>query len=139
MAKAAADHGDTHKDDRYRSFAARAAAECLIGLLRSGAAILPARAGSVAHGAGTAAPCSPPVAAAPSPASATLYAALVQLLPSQIDELLIYFPAAEAHIAGTAPASRARDLVRWLEGQTPATQAAVRAQLHRLAPGRFPQ
>lgn len=44
VAKAAADHGDTLKDDRYRSFAARASAECLLQLLRNGADLLPGRA-----------------------------------------------------------------------------------------------
>jgi nucleoside phosphorylase len=55
VAKAVSDHGDSFKDDRYRDFAARAAAECLIGLLRGCADLLPERApGSPAnapHGA----------------------------------------------------------------------------------------
>lgn len=40
VAKAAADFGDEFKDDRYRTFAARASAECLIALLRRGADLL---------------------------------------------------------------------------------------------------
>lgn len=43
VVKAAADHGDIFKDDRYRTFAARASAECLIQLLRKGADLLPSR------------------------------------------------------------------------------------------------
>jgi nucleoside phosphorylase len=41
VAKAVSDFGDAFKDDRYRTFAARAAAECLIGLLRKSADLLP--------------------------------------------------------------------------------------------------
>lgn len=41
VAKAVSDFGDSLKDDRYRAFAARAAAECLIALLRSSADLLP--------------------------------------------------------------------------------------------------
>jgi nucleoside phosphorylase len=43
VAKAASDYGDTFKDDRYRQFAARAAAECLIALLRDAVDLLPDR------------------------------------------------------------------------------------------------
>ncbi len=43
VAKAVSDYGDAFKDDRYRTFAARAAAECLIGLLRESADLLPGR------------------------------------------------------------------------------------------------
>lgn len=38
IAKAASDFGDRFKDDRYRTFAARASAECLLQLLRTGPA-----------------------------------------------------------------------------------------------------
>lgn len=41
VAKGVSDHGDSFKDDRYRVFAARAAAECLIALLRGCADLLP--------------------------------------------------------------------------------------------------
>lgn len=44
VAKGVSDHGDPFKDDRYRAFAARAAAECLIALLRGCADLLPERA-----------------------------------------------------------------------------------------------
>jgi nucleoside phosphorylase len=37
VAKGVSDHGDAFKDDRYRQFAARAAAECLIAFLRGAA------------------------------------------------------------------------------------------------------
>jgi hypothetical protein len=40
VAKGVSDHGDGFKDDRYREFAARAAAECLIALLRGAADLL---------------------------------------------------------------------------------------------------
>lgn len=40
VAKAASDFGDEFKDNRYRTFAARAAAECLIALLCRGADLL---------------------------------------------------------------------------------------------------
>lgn len=40
VAKGVSDYGDTFKDDRYRHFAARAAAECLIALLRGAADLL---------------------------------------------------------------------------------------------------
>jgi len=40
VAKAVSDFGDTYKDDRYREFAARASAETLIMLLRSGAHLI---------------------------------------------------------------------------------------------------
>jgi nucleoside phosphorylase len=43
VAKAVSDYGDTFKDDRYRHFAARASAECLITLLRNSADLLPGR------------------------------------------------------------------------------------------------
>ncbi len=43
VAKAASDFGDAFKDDRYRQFAARAAAECLIALLRDAADLIPGR------------------------------------------------------------------------------------------------
>jgi nucleoside phosphorylase len=43
VAKAVSDYGDTFKDDRYRQFAARASAECLISLLRNSADLLPGR------------------------------------------------------------------------------------------------
>lgn len=43
VAKGVSDYGDAFKDDRYRHFAARAAAECLIALLRDGADLLPGR------------------------------------------------------------------------------------------------
>ena len=50
VAKAVSDFGDTYKDDRYRKFAARASAEALVMLLRSGAHLIlsPAK-GSVPH------------------------------------------------------------------------------------------
>lgn len=41
VAKGVSDYGDALKDDRYRLFAARAAAECLIALLRESADLLP--------------------------------------------------------------------------------------------------
>ena len=41
VAKGVSDYGDSFKDDRYRLFAARAAAECLISLLRKSADLLP--------------------------------------------------------------------------------------------------
>lgn len=41
VAKGVSDYGDSFKDDRYRHFAARAAAECLIALLRGAADLLP--------------------------------------------------------------------------------------------------
>lgn len=41
VAKGVSDYGDILKDDRYRSFAARAAAECLIALLRDAADLIP--------------------------------------------------------------------------------------------------
>ena len=41
IAKGVSDHGDQFKDDRYRIFAARAAAECLIALLKRTAHLLP--------------------------------------------------------------------------------------------------
>lgn len=56
VAKAASDHGDPFKDDRYRHFGARAAAECLIGLLRQGADLLPGRAAPQARWVAKAAP-----------------------------------------------------------------------------------
>jgi nucleoside phosphorylase len=40
IAKGVSDYGDPFKDDRYRHFAARAAAECLISLIRNGADLL---------------------------------------------------------------------------------------------------
>lgn len=40
VAKGVSDFGDSFKDDRYRQFAARASAECLIALLRDGAELL---------------------------------------------------------------------------------------------------
>ncbi len=43
VAKAVSDYGDAFKDDRYRQFAARAAAECLIALLRDAADLIPGR------------------------------------------------------------------------------------------------
>lgn len=43
VAKGVSDYGDSFKDDRYRQFAARAAAECLIILLRGAADLLPGR------------------------------------------------------------------------------------------------
>lgn len=43
VAKGVQDYGDTFKDDRYRTFAARASAECLIALLRNNADLLPGR------------------------------------------------------------------------------------------------
>lgn len=43
VAKGVSDFGDAFKDDRYRQFAARAAAECLIALLRDGVELLPSR------------------------------------------------------------------------------------------------
>ncbi|MFL5353926.1 effector-associated domain EAD1-containing protein [Archangium sp.] len=43
VAKGVSDYGDTFKDDRYRHFAARASAECLITLLRNSADLLPGR------------------------------------------------------------------------------------------------
>ncbi|AUX28369.1 uncharacterized protein SOCE836_004390 [Sorangium cellulosum] len=45
VAKGVSDYGDLLKDDRYRTFAARAAAECLISLLRGCADLLPERVG----------------------------------------------------------------------------------------------
>ncbi|NOS87979.1 MAG: hypothetical protein HOP34_05465, partial [Methylococcaceae bacterium] len=47
VAKGVSDFGDAFKDDRYRQFAARAAAECLIALLRDGESLLPNRATSI--------------------------------------------------------------------------------------------
>ncbi|ASF46378.1 effector-associated domain EAD1-containing protein [Methylovulum psychrotolerans] len=44
VAKGVSDFGDAFKDDRYRPFAARASAECLIALLRDGEGLLPNRA-----------------------------------------------------------------------------------------------
>ena len=41
VAKGVQDYGDQFKDTRYRNFAARAAAECLIALLREAADLLP--------------------------------------------------------------------------------------------------
>lgn len=41
VAKGVSDFGDPFKDDRYRQFAARASAECLIALLRKSADLLP--------------------------------------------------------------------------------------------------
>lgn len=41
VAKGVSDFGDRFKDDRYRHFAARAAAECLIGFLRKTTDLLP--------------------------------------------------------------------------------------------------
>lgn len=41
VAKGVSDYGDSFKDDRYRDFAARAAAECIIGFLRHNADLLP--------------------------------------------------------------------------------------------------
>ena len=49
VAKGVQDFGDSFKDDRYRSFAARASAECLIALLRQNADLLPERKESVAE------------------------------------------------------------------------------------------
>ncbi|MDD5277340.1 MAG: effector-associated domain EAD1-containing protein [Methylovulum sp.] len=43
VAKGVSDFGDAFKDDRYRQFAARASAECLIALLRAGEGLLPNR------------------------------------------------------------------------------------------------
>ncbi|MDI1444867.1 effector-associated domain EAD1-containing protein [Polyangium sp. 6x1] len=43
VAKAVSDYGDAFKDDRYRRFAARASAECLIGMLRRATDLLPDR------------------------------------------------------------------------------------------------
>jgi hypothetical protein len=43
VAKGVSDYGDAFKDDRYRNFAARASAECLISLLRNGVGLLPNR------------------------------------------------------------------------------------------------
>ncbi|WNV06457.1 effector-associated domain EAD1-containing protein [Candidatus Methylospira mobilis] len=43
VAKGVSDYGDDFKDDRYRKFAARAAAECLIALLRQAVDLLPDR------------------------------------------------------------------------------------------------
>lgn len=40
IAKGVSDYGDANKDDRYQTFAARAAAECLIKLLRESAELL---------------------------------------------------------------------------------------------------
>ncbi|HEY8035970.1 MAG TPA: effector-associated domain EAD1-containing protein [Methylobacter sp.] len=40
IAKGVSDYGDSFKDDRYREFAARAAAECLLALLRKSADLL---------------------------------------------------------------------------------------------------
>jgi len=48
VAKGVSDYGDSFKDDRYRHFAARAAAECLIALLRNADDLIPGRNG---HGA----------------------------------------------------------------------------------------
>lgn len=41
IAKGVSDYGDAFKDDRYREFAARAAAECLLALLRKSTDLLP--------------------------------------------------------------------------------------------------
>ncbi|MEZ4449114.1 MAG: effector-associated domain EAD1-containing protein [Nannocystaceae bacterium] len=41
VAKAVSDYGDSLKDDRYRTFAARASAECIIALLRRSVDLLP--------------------------------------------------------------------------------------------------
>ena len=41
VAKGVSDYGDSFKDDRYREFAARAAAECLMTFLREAADLLP--------------------------------------------------------------------------------------------------
>jgi nucleoside phosphorylase/uncharacterized tellurite resistance protein B-like protein len=41
VAKGVSDYGDEFKDDRYRSFAARAAAECLLSFLRQSVDLLP--------------------------------------------------------------------------------------------------
>lgn len=41
VAKGVSDYGDSFKDDRYREFAARAAAECLMTFLRDAADLLP--------------------------------------------------------------------------------------------------
>ncbi|WP_141621407.1 effector-associated domain EAD1-containing protein [Myxococcus sp. AB036A] len=43
VAKAVSDYGDTFKDDRYRHFAARASAECLLSLLRNSVDLLHGR------------------------------------------------------------------------------------------------
>jgi len=43
VAKGVSDYGDAFKDDRYRAFAARAAAECLIALLRGAVDLIPNR------------------------------------------------------------------------------------------------
>lgn len=61
VAKGVSDYGDLFKDDRYRNFAARAAAECLIALLRGAVDLLPAKktdgtTASSAHPAETSAP-----------------------------------------------------------------------------------
>jgi nucleoside phosphorylase len=52
VAKGVSDYGDQFKDDRYRQFAARASAECLIALLRNNADLLPGllEAGAAAPG-----------------------------------------------------------------------------------------
>lgn len=47
VAKGVSDYGDSFKDDRYRTFAARAAAECLIKLLRESADLFPAKKAAV--------------------------------------------------------------------------------------------
>lgn len=41
VAKGASDYGDTFKDERYRDFSARAAAECLISFLKNSVDLLP--------------------------------------------------------------------------------------------------
>lgn len=43
VVKGVSDYGDPFKDDRYRTFAARAAAECLISLMKNATDLLPAR------------------------------------------------------------------------------------------------
>jgi hypothetical protein len=52
VAKGVSDYGDPFKDDRFRDFAARAAAECLIALLRQAADLLPNVASGTPHGGG---------------------------------------------------------------------------------------
>jgi nucleoside phosphorylase len=43
VVKAVSDYGDPFKDDRYRTFAARAAAECLIALMKQAVDLIPNR------------------------------------------------------------------------------------------------
>jgi hypothetical protein len=50
VAKGVSDFGDRFKDDRYRHFAARAAAECLIEVLRGSVDLLPELEGAMTGG-----------------------------------------------------------------------------------------